>query len=179
MAGIHNRGRAGDFIADRAALAPSALGKGHDRCSSCRCVGAVGGKIDDPIVGSARMSILTVVRRLGARPLQKNYARTSLRCRSTPADQLLALLLLTDAIVSGSSVHWSCRKFDNQRAVASTLSSGIVLDAIDALGAAFFTALTTVWNNRRFLGGSRTPAPITMQYVVVASFCGTVGPAVA
>jgi hypothetical protein len=42
--------------------------------------------------------------------------------RALPADQLLALLLLTRAIVSGCSVHWSCRDLDSQRAAASALS---------------------------------------------------------
>src|SRR6202011_505743 len=49
VAGIHNRRRPGYFIADRAALAPSALGKDHGQYSYRRCAGAVSGKGDHPI----------------------------------------------------------------------------------------------------------------------------------
>jgi hypothetical protein len=51
----------------------------------------------------------------------------------------------------------------NQRAAASAVSSGRVLNAIDALGAALWTALMTVSNSCRFFGGSRRPPPITTQ----------------
>lgn len=51
----------------------------------------------------------------------------------------------------------------NQRAAASAVSSGRVLNAIDALGAALRTALITVSSSDRLFGGSRMPAPITTQ----------------
>src|SRR6516165_658431 len=69
---------------------------------------------------------------------------------------------------------------DNQRAAASALSSGSVLNAVAALGAALCTVLTMVSNKKRFLGGRRTPPPMTTQsYVVSPSRRSTVGPAVA
>lgn len=55
MASIDNRRSARDFIANRAALAPSALGKNHDRRSSCRCAG---GNVNDPRMDPPRASIL-------------------------------------------------------------------------------------------------------------------------
>lgn len=51
----------------------------------------------------------------------------------------------------------------NQRAAASTVSSGRVLNAMDALGAALRTALIAVSISHRLFGGSRMPAPITTQ----------------
>ena len=51
----------------------------------------------------------------------------------------------------------------NDRAAASALSSGRVLKAITALGAALWTALMTASNTGRRRGGRRTPAPITTQ----------------
>jgi len=51
----------------------------------------------------------------------------------------------------------------NHRAAASALSSGRVLKAIVAPGAALWTALMTASNNARRLGGRRTPAPMTTQ----------------
>src|SRR3974390_2305909 len=50
-----------------------------------------------------------------------------------------------------------------QRAAASALSSGRVLKAIAALGAALRMALMTTSNNTRLRGGRRTPAPTTTQ----------------
>ena len=51
----------------------------------------------------------------------------------------------------------------NQRAAASAVSSGRVLNAMDAFGAALCTVLTTVSSNDRLFGGSRIPPPITTQ----------------
>ena len=51
----------------------------------------------------------------------------------------------------------------NHRAAASALSSGRVLKAIAAPGAALRIALMTTSNNARPRGGKRTPAPITTQ----------------
>jgi hypothetical protein len=51
----------------------------------------------------------------------------------------------------------------NQRAAASAVSSGRVLNAIDVLGAALWTALITVSNSCRLFGGSLRPPPITTQ----------------
>jgi hypothetical protein len=60
------------------------------------------------------------------------------------------------------------------------LSSGTVLNAIDVLGAALCKVLRIVSNNKRFLGGRRTPAPMTTQsYVLALSRCSKAGPAVA
>jgi hypothetical protein len=50
----------------------------------------------------------------------------------------------------------------SQRAAASAVSSGHVLKAIAACGAALCTALITASNSDR-LGGRRMPAPITTQ----------------
>jgi len=52
-----------------------------------------------------------------------------------------------------ASVH----RADNQRVAASALSSGTVLNAIKVFGATLCTVLTMVSNNKRFLGGRRTP----------------------
>ena len=51
----------------------------------------------------------------------------------------------------------------SQRAAASALSSGRVLNAIAASGAALCTALITASNIDRLCGGRRMPAPITTQ----------------
>src|SRR5262249_36815892 len=50
-----------------------------------------------------------------------------------------------------------------QRAAAAPLSSGRVLKAMAARGAARWMALTTASNRTKRLGGRRTPAPITTQ----------------
>src|SRR3979411_845942 len=49
------------------------------------------------------------------------------------------------------------------RAAASAVSSGRVLNAIVALGAALWTALTTISNRGRLFGGILRPPPITTQ----------------
>jgi hypothetical protein len=49
------------------------------------------------------------------------------------------------------------------RAAASAVSSGRVLKAIVAFGAALWMMFTTVSNSTRPLGGSRMPPPITTQ----------------
>lgn len=49
------------------------------------------------------------------------------------------------------------------RAAASALSSGRVLNAIAAPGAALRTALMTTSNSARLRGGRRTPPPMTTQ----------------
>jgi hypothetical protein len=49
------------------------------------------------------------------------------------------------------------------RAAASAVSSGRVLKAIVAFGAALWMMFTTVSNSARLLGGSRRPPPITTQ----------------
>jgi hypothetical protein len=51
----------------------------------------------------------------------------------------------------------------NQRAAASAVSSGRVLNAMEALGAALRTALMTISNRGRLFGGSLMPPPITTQ----------------
>jgi hypothetical protein len=51
----------------------------------------------------------------------------------------------------------------NQRAAASAVSSGRVLNAMAALGAALWAALTILSNKSRLFGGSRRPPPITTQ----------------
>ena len=48
-------------------------------------------------------------------------------------------------------------------AAASAVSSGRVLNAIVAFGAALWMMFTTVSNNARLLGGSLRPPPITTQ----------------
>src|SRR5215467_6736442 len=50
-----------------------------------------------------------------------------------------------------------------QRVAAAPVSSGRVLKAMAALGAARWMALTKASNRTSRLGGSRTPAPITTQ----------------
>ena len=50
-----------------------------------------------------------------------------------------------------------------QRAAAAPLSSGRLLKAMAACGAARWMALTTASNTPKRLGGKRTPAPITTQ----------------
>jgi hypothetical protein len=55
------------------------------------------------------------------------------------------------------------QKESNHRAAASALSSGRVLKAMGAAGAALWTALTTASKSARRRGGRRTPAPITTQ----------------
>jgi hypothetical protein len=49
------------------------------------------------------------------------------------------------------------------RAAASAVSSGFVLKAIAAVGAALWMTFTTVSNSVRLLGGSLRPPPITTQ----------------
>jgi hypothetical protein len=49
------------------------------------------------------------------------------------------------------------------RAAASAVSSGRVLKAIAAFGAALWMMFTTISNNARLLGGSLRPPPITTQ----------------
>jgi hypothetical protein len=51
----------------------------------------------------------------------------------------------------------------SQRAAASAVSSGRVLNAIEALGADLRTAFTISSKRSRLLGGIRIPPPITMQ----------------
>src|SRR3546814_19624355 len=58
----------------------------------------------------------------------------------------------------------------NQRPAASAVSSGCVLNAMAAPGAALWTALRTRSNSDRLLGGSLSPAPITTKsYRALAS----------
>ena len=64
--------------------------------------------------------------------------------------------------VDGSSALLVQSAF-SQRAAASALSSGRVLNAIAAAGAALCTALITASNIDRLWGGRRMPAPITTQ----------------
>ena len=49
------------------------------------------------------------------------------------------------------------------RAAASAVSSGCVLNAMAALGAALWMAFTTISNSGKFFGGSLRPPPITTQ----------------
>ena len=49
------------------------------------------------------------------------------------------------------------------RAAASAVSSGCVLNAMAALGAALWTAFTTISNSGKLFGGSLRPPPITTQ----------------
>jgi hypothetical protein len=49
----------------------------------------------------------------------------------------------------------------HQRAAASAVSSGRVLNAMNVQGAARCTALITASNSSKLFGGRRTPAPIT------------------
>ena len=67
----------------------------------------------------------------------------------------------------GSGRRWKLRlavqSALSQRAAASALSSGRVLNAIAASGAALCTALITASNIDRLWGGRRMPAPITTQ----------------
>ena len=49
----------------------------------------------------------------------------------------------------------------NQRDAASALSSGRVLNAMNAPGAALCTALITASNSSKLFGGRRMPPPIT------------------
>jgi hypothetical protein len=66
------------------------------------------------------------------------------------------------ALVPGNTAPHNQSTF-NQRAAASAVSSGRVLNAMTTLGAALWTALTTLSNNSRLFGGSRRPPPITTQ----------------
>jgi len=63
----------------------------------------------------------------------------------------------------GSTGTLSLRYNVSPRAAASALSSGRVLKAIAAAGAALRIVWMMVSNNARCRGGSRTPAPITTQ----------------
>jgi hypothetical protein len=51
----------------------------------------------------------------------------------------------------------------NQRAAASAVSSGTVLNAIGVSGTVLRTALTTTSSSQVLFGGSRMPPPITTQ----------------
>jgi hypothetical protein len=66
-------------------------------------------------------------------------------------------------VLLGAGFYRSASDRGNHRAAASALSSGRVLKAIAAPGAALWTALMTASNNARRRGGRRTPAPITTQ----------------
>jgi hypothetical protein len=69
------------------------------------------------------------------------------------------------------AANWFCWKPDykarlpaaTHRAAESALSSGLVLKAIAAPGAALRIALMTTSNNARLRGGRRTPPPMTTQ----------------
>ena len=100
------------------------------------------------------------------------------RLRMTPFSPSLRLFqcLFLGRAVCGSSVQYlptvvanSAKQFRgsqlalSQRAAASAVSSGRVLNAMDAFGAALCTVFTTVSSNDRLFGGSRIPPPITTQ----------------
>ena len=78
---------------------------------------------------------------------------------------------ISRGIASGSSIREIARTSNytallpaaTHRAAASALSSGRVLKAIAAPGAALRIALMTTSNNARFRGGKRTPPPMTTQ----------------
>ena len=68
------------------------------------------------------------------------------------------------ALCAPSARHWHGDQLRfNQRAAASAVSSGRVLNAIAALGAALWIALITFSNSSRVFGGSLRPAPMTTQ----------------
>ncbi len=67
---------------------------------------------------------------------------------------------LTQTVGDESGRELACQ---TQRAAAAPLSSGRVLKAMAACGAARWMALTTASNRTSRLGGRRRPAPITMQ----------------
>jgi hypothetical protein len=72
-------------------------------------------------------------------------------------------MLLGEVLANGAEQSPGGQSACNQRAAASAVSSGRVLNAMDALGAALCTALITVSSNARLFGGRRMPAPITTQ----------------
>ena len=61
------------------------------------------------------------------------------------------------------SPRWPAKTRQTQRAAAAPLSSGRVLKAMAAFGAARRMALTTASNRTSRFGGRRTPPPITTQ----------------
>lgn len=67
---------------------------------------------------------------------------------------------LTQTVRDESGRELACQ---TQRAAAAPLSSGRVLKAMAACGAARWMALTTVSNRTSRPGGRRRPAPITTQ----------------
>src|SRR5271157_5601809 len=67
---------------------------------------------------------------------------------------------LTKTVRDESGRELACQ---TQRAAAAPLSSGRVLKAMAACGAARWMAFTTASNRTSRLGGRRRPAPITTQ----------------
>jgi hypothetical protein len=109
-------------------------------------------------------------------------SRLALRLMSTETSELLTIVTL--AVLPHHPQNSRCRSlraneafaglpdppsepFETacqiQRAAAAPLSSGRVLNAMAACGAALWMALTTASNTPKRLGGKRTPAPITTQ----------------
>src|SRR5438045_1114417 len=85
-------------------------------------------------------------------------------CAVTQAHPFLnGVSLILGALVCWTPDYTARLPGANHRAAASALSSGRVLKAIAAPGAALRTALTTASNNARPRDGRRTPAPITTQ----------------
>src|ERR1700692_3617098 len=75
-----------------------------------------------------------------------------------------ALLQYGPTVVANSGKQFrGNQSASNQRAAASAVSSGRVLNAMNAFGAALCTVFTTVSSNDRLFGGSRIPPPITTQ----------------
>ena len=91
------------------------------------------------------------VRRAGRRTLSVNGAYAARRPGDGSGNRKAAARCL--------AVQLAC----SRRAAASALSSGRVLRAITAPGAALCTALITASKIDRLWGGRRRPAPITTQ----------------
>src|ERR1700722_11799290 len=65
----------------------------------------------------------------------------------------------------------------SQRAAASAVSSGRVLNAIEAPGSNLWTVLTISSNRSKFLGGIRMPPPITTQSYLTRESCRSIAEA--
>ena len=80
------------------------------------------------------------------------------------------ILIVKSAGVSANAEDYSF----SQRAAASAVSSGRVLNAIEAVGSDLCTAFTTCSNRSKLLGGIRRPPPITTQSYVTRESCRSI-----
>jgi hypothetical protein len=124
-----------------------------------------------PLLRVARSSTwlgLINPRRLSRRSNSRRGAREKSRAARTGRPDQTGAAGLPAWSTTGAST-WFCWTPDytawsaNPLAAASALSSGRVLKAIAAPGAALRIALMTTSNNARLRGGRRTPPPMTTQ----------------